>query len=77
MPDPRTPKPLRGPTCRFCGGHQPTEEKGRFVQYGPRHYAHQACYLAAGKSVHALSPEQIALFPRWLLRRYDIDLGEA
>jgi hypothetical protein len=49
-----------------------TRESGTFVQYGPHHYAHQACYLEAGKSFDALTPEQQAEFPKWLLRRYSL-----
>ncbi len=65
-------KPLALPTCRLCGGIRRVRQRGKFVQYGPTHYAHQKCYLAAGKDFYALSPEQQAEFPRPLLRRYGI-----
>jgi len=68
-----TPIGTRGlPTCRFCGGLRGVRRKGKFVKYGPKHYAHQVCYLAAGKDFHALTPEQQAEFPSPLLRRYGI-----
>jgi len=68
-----TKKPgLALPSCRLCGGMRYTRESGTFVQYGPHHYAHQACYLEAGKSFDALTPEQQAEFPKWLLRRYSL-----
>ena len=60
------------PTCRLCGGLKHTRKTGKFVQYGPSHYAHQVCYLEAGKSFDALTPERRAEFPRWLLRKYGL-----
>ena len=70
-----TKKPgLALPTCRLCrriGGAR--RRKGKFVQYGPGHYAHQACYLEAGRDFYALEPEQQAEFPSPLLRRYGIE----
>jgi hypothetical protein len=63
--------PLAMPTCRFCHEHRPGR-RGEFIQYAPRQYAHTKCYLAAGKSLDALAPEERAKFPRWLLRRYGI-----
>ncbi len=79
IPDRRSPmkgKPLALPSCRLCGGLRGFRSKGKFVQYGERHYAHQCCYLEAGKDFDALSPEQQAEFPRPLLRRYGIDRKE-
>jgi hypothetical protein len=54
-----TGKPLGMPTCQFCGEHSTLPGPGgQFVQYGIRHYAHQICYLLAGKSVADLTPKQ-------------------
>ncbi len=61
--------PIGMPTCRFCRGLQPTEEKGPFVKYGPRHYAHMLCFHEAGKSVNLLRPKQQGELKRWLSKR--------
>ena len=52
-------------TCRFCKGIQWYYQG---VKYGPRHYAHFACYLDAGKSLSDLHKHQIEGFPFRLIK---------
>lgn len=54
-------------TCRFC-----KKFDDRLIAYGPRHYAHPACYLKAGKKLSALKPYVIGLFPYKLLKEHDL-----
>ena len=54
-------------TCRFCKEstfHPETEG----VRYGPRHFAHFACYLDAGKTLEALTKWQVGRFPFKMLK---------
>ena len=57
------------PTYKFCGGMRPTPEKGKFVKYGPKHYAHMACFVDASKSPTLLRPKQQRELARWLSKR--------
>lgn len=50
-------------TCRFC-----KKFDDNLIAYGPRHYAHPACYLDAGKKLLALRPYQVGQFPYKLLK---------
>jgi hypothetical protein len=52
-------------TCRFCGK---TAHGDRMVKYGVRHYAHQHCYLDAGKSLADLHGWQVGQFSFALLK---------
>jgi hypothetical protein len=60
-------------TCRFC--KQPSF-RGELLQYAPRHYAHHACYLEAGKPLAALSAWKIESFPYFALKEHGL-LDEA
>ncbi len=53
-------------TCRFCKevSFHPDRDG---VRYGPRHFAHFACYLDAGKSLDDLHDWQVGKFPYRLL----------
>jgi hypothetical protein len=59
------------PTCRFCG------ERGvetKFVKYNVRHYAHFACYLAAGKPLDKLHKWQVESFPWKLIKERGLEI---
>ncbi len=61
-------------TCRFCGEYGARD----LVKYQVRHYAHHACYLAAGKLLTDLHPWQVELFPYRLLQEHGlVDVAEA
>jgi len=56
-------------TCRFCGE---CSDDRALVKYQVRHYAHHACYLAAGKLLTDLHPWQVELFPFRVLKEYGL-----
>jgi hypothetical protein len=57
-------------TCRLCGSLWPTEEKGPFVKYSSKHYAHMQCFVDAGKNLDLLRKKQQRELQRWLRRKY-------
>lgn len=46
------------------------------VQYSTRHWMHKACYIASGKPLSNLSPEQLEGFPFFALKEAGV-LDEA
>lgn len=55
-------------TCRFCSAYHDR----KMVKYGTRHYAHQECYIIAGKRITDLHDWQIVLFPYKLLKEHGL-----
>lgn len=60
-------------TCRFC---KKSDDAGRLVKYGPRHYAHARCGLdAQGVAfLDNLTDWQVSTFPYLVAKEYG--LGE-
>ncbi len=49
-------------TCRIC--HEVSfHPENTMLRYGPRHWAHFACYLKAGKPLDSLSTFTLGRFP--------------
>lgn len=55
--------------CRLCKTYG---DVGSMLKYSTRHYAHPACWLAAGRSIDELHDWQIRTMPALLLKQYGL-----
>jgi hypothetical protein len=56
-------------TCRFCKTQSTTV---KLVRYGTRHWAHDDCYLKAGKPLEALPDSQMGQFRVSVLHQFNV-----